>query len=372
MNGRVAFLRSGWIVVLILVFCVVVSAPPVYGESAELPDVGEWSDRELAAQMLFLDARGDQKDRIKTLEKKGVGGIVLFVPVSKKLKGYVKAANKVARNGVPSFIASDEEGGLVQRFRDVIYRLPSAEDMGKKSDKRITSMTKDYGKRLKKFGVNVVLGPVGDLDVKGRYMSGLHRCFGASPGKVRKKAAAWAKGYERAGLITCYKHWPGKGSARDTHKAISKIPSLKKLEKKDMKVFDSAFEDGCVMVMVGHVIVPGLTKKKEPASLSKKAMAYLREKAGPDTIIITDSLSMGAVTGSLKLSEEKAAVKALCAGADMAMATSGGSPDKIIDAVTKAIKKGDLPRARAEESVERILRLKRQGGLLQGVSETGT
>jgi beta-N-acetylhexosaminidase len=131
-----------------------------------------------------------------------------------------------------------------------------------------------------------------------------------------------------------------------------------------MKPFDSAFRKGCEMVMVGHVIVPGLTKKKEPASLSKKAMAYLREKAGPDTVIITDSLSMGAVSGSLKLSGKKAVVKALKAGADMAMLTDNGSPDKIIDAVADAIKKGDLPREQAEESVTRILRLKQQHGIL--------
>jgi beta-N-acetylhexosaminidase len=342
----------------------VFGAAPVYGQSGELPDVSGWSDRELAAQMLFLDARGDQKDRIRALEEKGVGGVVLFAPISKKLGRDVRAANGAARNGVPSFIASDEEGGLVQRFRDVIYRLPSAESMGAKSDKKITSMTKAYGKRLKKFGVNVVLGPVVDLKVKGRYMAGLHRCFGSSPKKVSAKAAAWAEGYARAGFVTCYKHWPGKGGAKDTHKAISKLAPLKKLEKKDMKGFSLAFREGCEMVMVGHVIVPGLTKKKEPASLSKKAMAYLREKAGPDTVIITDSLSMGAIAKSLKLSGKKAAVRALCAGADMAMVTDGGSPGKVIDAVEKAIRKGDLPRAQAEASVLRILRLKQESGVL--------
>jgi beta-N-acetylhexosaminidase len=353
-----------WAIVLIIAVATTLAAPSAHGKSPELPDVSKWSNRDLAAQMLFLGASGDQKGRLKTLEKNGIGGIVLFAPISKSLNSYVKAANKAARNGVPSFIASDEEGGLVQRFRDVIYRLPSAESMGEKSDKKITSMTKSYGKRLKKFGVNVVLGPVVDLKVKGSYMGNLHRCFGASPKKVQKKAAAWAEGYERAGLATCYKHWPGKGSSKDTHKAISKVSPLKKLEKKDMKSFDFAFRKGCDMVMVGHVIVPGLTKKKEPASLSKKAMAYLREKAGPDTVIITDSLSMGAVSGSLKLSGKKAVVRALKAGADMAMLTSNGSTNKIIDAVADAIKRGDLPRKQAEESVTRILQLKQQNKIL--------
>jgi beta-N-acetylhexosaminidase len=346
------------IVVLVIMAVATGAAPPVYGQPAELPNVSAWSDRELAAQMLFLDAKGNQKSRIKALEKKGVGGIVIFAPVSKKLNRYVTAANKAALNGIPSFIASDEEGGSVQRFRSVIYALPSAQSMGAKSDKRITSLTKAYGKRLKKFGVNVVLGPVVDLKVKGRYMGGLRRCFGASSQKVQRKAAAWAAGYGQAGLITCYKHWPGKGGATDTHKAISKLASLKKLEKKDMRSFDLAFREGCDMVMVGHVIVPGLTNKNEPASLSKKAMAYLRAEAGPGTVIITDSLSMGAISNSLKLSGKKAAVKALCAGADMAMVTSAGSPDKIIDAVESAIRRGELPRAQAEASVLRILALK--------------
>jgi beta-N-acetylhexosaminidase len=364
MKQRVIYRPFIWLVVLILAIVTIVTARPSYGESAELPDISKWSNRDLAAQMLFLDARGDQKSRLKTLEKKGIGGIVIFTPISKNLKSYVKSANKAARKGVPSFIASDEEGGSVQRFRYAIYRLPSAEKMGKKSDKKITSATKTYGKKLKNFGVNVVLGPVVDLKVKGRYMASLYRCFGTLPKTVSKKAAAWAAGYEQAGLITCYKHWPGKGGAKDTHKAISKLASLKNLEKKDMKAFDLAFNDGCDMVMVGHVIVPGLTKKNEPTSLSKKAMNYLREKAGPDTVIITDSLAMGAISKSLKLSGKKAVVKALCAGADMAMLTDSGSPDKLIDAVANAIKKGTLPRAQAEASVMRILQLKQRNGII--------
>jgi beta-N-acetylhexosaminidase len=368
MEGKAPYHLLRRIVALVIIAAVVVGAPPVYGASpdlpADLPDVSKWSNEDLAAQMLFLDAKGNQKSRIKMLEKKGVGGVVLLAPISKKLGSSVKAANKAANKGVPSFIASDEEGGLVQRFRSVIYRLPSAEDMGAKSGKKITSLTKSYAKRLKKFGVNVVLGPVVDLKVKGSYMADLHRCFGATPKRVQTKAAAWAAGYEQSGFITCYKHWPGSGGAKDTHKAISKLASLKKLEKKDMKAFDLAFREGAGMVMVGHVIVPGLTKKKEPASLSKKAMAYLRKKAGPDTVITTDSLSMDAITGSLKLSEKKAVVKALKAGADMAMVVSNGSPDTLINAVANAIKKGDLPRAQAEASVLRILKLKQQHGII--------
>jgi beta-glucosidase-like glycosyl hydrolase len=117
------------------------------------------------------------------------------------------------------------------------------------------------------------------------------------------------------------------------------------------------------MVMIGHVIVPGLTAKKTPASLSKKAYKYLRKKAGDDTVIITDALTMDAATKAVGLTVKQAAVKALKSGADIALIASSANDDKIINAVAKAIKSGQIPRKQAEASVARIIRLKEKHGL---------
>ena len=114
--------------------------------------------------------------------------------------------------------------------------------------------------------------------------------------------------------------------------------------------------------MVGHLRSNGLTGAKTPASLSRQAMTYLRGRTGDETVIVTDSLSMAATTKAVGLRLPAAAVRALRAGADLALFASG-DPGPVIDAVTAAIKSGRLPRAQAEASVLRVLELKRESGL---------
>ncbi|MDR0519584.1 MAG: hypothetical protein LBG82_05995 [Clostridiales Family XIII bacterium] len=335
----------------------------VYAASDEEKDVSGWSDRQLAAQLLMLATGTHTKGLVGTFTKKGIGGICLQTPIPADLGKRIARAAKDAPLHIRPFIASDEEGGKVQRFRERIYPLPSARVMGGYADRKITSMTRKYAKRLAKYRVNVVFGPVADLKVKGRYIASLDRAFASSPRKVWEKSDAWSKGFESEGIIVTYKHWPGKGSAADTHKKSSSVPKLSKLEKRDMIPFDKKFAQGCEMVMVGHVRVPGLTEKAWPTTLSKNAYRYLREKAGADTVIVTDSLSMAASSTAVGLSTKKAAVRALASGADIALVVSDDSADSMIGYVAKAIKSGKIPRQQAEESAKRILRLKEKHGL---------
>ncbi len=96
--------------------------------------------------------------------------------------------------------------------------------------------------------------------------------------------------------------------------------------------------------MVGHLTVPGLTERGRPASLSPRALRYLRAHAGSDTLIITDSLGMAAASSSLRIAPEQACVRALRAGADVALAVDA-NPRAAIGAIREAIGSGALPRA---------------------------
>ena len=109
----------------------------------------------------------------------GVGGIVILGGGARSSIGRdLAAVLKAAPHGVKPSIASDEEGGQVQRLRYVIYPLPSARVQGGWSAWKTRATAKDYGARLRKLHVSVVFGPVADLDVPGRYIS---RSTGASP-----------------------------------------------------------------------------------------------------------------------------------------------------------------------------------------------
>jgi beta-glucosidase-like glycosyl hydrolase len=60
--------------------------------------------------------------------------------------------------------------------------------------------------------------------------------------------------------------------------------------------------------MVGHLSVPGLTEQGVPATLSPSAYRYLRERAGVDRLLMTDSLSMEAISFGMRLTPAQAAV----------------------------------------------------------------
>lgn len=326
-------------------------------------DPATWTNRQLAAQLTFCAVSAAGPRVAIRYSRMGIGGVVILGNGARRSIGRdLSAVSRAAPHRIRPFIASDEEGGQVQRLRYVIYRLPSARTMGRWSITKTRSKAKDYGKRLRRLRVSVVFGPVADLDVRGHYMSSLDRCFSSRPKVVGRHVVAWSSGLRSAGVIPTVKHWPGHGHAANTHSGAARVPRLSILRKRDMLPFERAFESGVPMVMVGHLQSSGLTEARTPASLSPKAMRYLRSRVGSDTVIITDSLSMGATTGALGIGTPAAAVRALKAGADLALFCSA-PPKKVISAVTSAIRSGRLPRTQAEESVRRILRLKTQSGL---------
>jgi beta-N-acetylhexosaminidase len=299
----------------------------------------------------------------KKYARMGVGGIVILGAGARSgIGGDLAAVLRAAPNGVKPFIASDEEGGLVQRLREVIYPLPSARAQGAWSASKTRAAAEAYGRRMRKLNVAVDFAPVADLDIPGRFISGQQRAFSRSPDVVASHVVAWVKGLRAARVLATVKHWPGHGWASDTHTGAARVPSVSVLRRNDMVPFEKAFDAGVPFVMVGHLRSKGLTGDETPASLSRQAMTYLRGRAGEKTLIITDSLSMAATTKAVGLKLPAAAVRALRAGADQALFATG-DPGPVIDAVTAAIKSGRLPRAQAEAKVLRVLELKRKAGL---------
>jgi len=338
-------------------------APTTSPSPPATSELAGWSNRRLAAQLVFCSVPATNPSAGRTFAKMGVGGIVILGGGAQSSVGTdLAAVLKAAPHGVKPFIASDEEGGQVQRLRDVIYPLPSARVQGGWSASKTKATAKDYGARLRKLHVSVVFGPVADLDVPGRYMSSLDRCFSSRPTVVGSHVVAWVTGLRASRVLSTVKHWPGHGWAADTHSGAARVPSLSVLRREDMVPFEEAFDVNVPLVMVGHLRSKGLTGDETPASLSRRALTYLRGRTGDTTVIITDSLSMAATTKALGIKLPAAAVQALQAGADLALFATG-DPGPVIDAVTAAIQSGRIPRAEAEAKVLRVLELKRGAGL---------
>ena len=326
-------------------------------------DLSSWTSEELAAQMLIIMSPSNDPVGLYILAQRGVGGVVLSsdAPVPEIVDAIAGSQTEVPR-GIKMFIASDEEGGQIRRLQGLLGSFPGALEMGTWESEEITRAVHDYGRELEKIGVNVALAPVADLLVKGSYMTEYDRAFSDDPEKVAEYVVAWQQGMHAAGLAVVPKHWPGMGSADDTHVAATVIPPLAELERRDMIPFRAALGDGADMIMVGHAVSAGLTEPNTPATISPGALKYLREQAGDEVIIVTDAMHMPASTKSLKISFEEAVLKSAAAGADLIMSMM--YQGDMVSVLAEAIEDGRVPRAQAEESVRRILALKEKMGLL--------
>jgi beta-N-acetylhexosaminidase len=326
-------------------------------------DPQHWGDRRLAAQLVFSCVDLEDLDDARRHAALGIGGIALLgsQPPS-RLRQRLHRVSDAARTPVLPFLASDEEGGTVQRLREAIYPLPTARRMGRWQPQRLRREARAYAEKMRRLGVRMDLAPVADLAVPGAYIDALGRAFDSDPNRVTRRVRAWRLGMRDGGVVTVLKHWPGHGSATNSHTGPARVPPLTTLEGRDLVPFTSELASGAEVVMVGHLLSKGLTRQGIPTSLSPRALRYLRRSAGPDTVILTDSLTMAAASRSLGISPSRAAVRALRAGADWAM-TCDTPPRRAVAAVRRAIESDRLSRAAAVASARRIMALKARWGL---------
>jgi beta-N-acetylhexosaminidase len=329
----------------------------------DVRDPATWSNAALAAQLTVSCINIHDVRTARAQAAAGIGGVTLLgSDPDRHLARRLKAAGTAAPHDLLPFVMSDEEGGLVQRLRSMIYPLPSAQQMGGWRVSRVRRTAEHYAVRMRRLGVQMDLAPVSDLAVRGSYIASLHRAFSPDVARVAALDRAWRVGMNKAGVVTVLKHWPGHGSARDSHSNPASVPPLTTLERRDMRPFDAELSHGARVVMVGHLTSAGLTEPGIPASESPRALRYLRAQAGPDVVVLTDALNMVAASRSVGLTPASAAVRALRAGADWALVCSP-HPLRTVATIRDAIAADVLPRAQAVASARRIVALKSAYGL---------
>lgn len=326
-------------------------------------DPTTWTDRQLIAQTIFECVPVSNIAEAARSVRRGIGGVVFLGGVAPaNLKQQISQLRRKADDRVPPLIASDEEGGAVQRLAGAIYPLPSASVMGTWTDAELTTTATKYGKAMKRLGVDMALSPVADLDIDGHFISDQSRAFSSSPSGAARSTIAWAMGLDAAGVAPVVKHWPGHGRATDTHRAPGVVPPLSKLKKSDLIPFDRAIDAGFAAVMVGHLESRGLTEPGIPASRSPQALAVLREQIGPEGLIITDSLSMEASLVGVGHRPAAAVLQSLAAGVDVALICSG--PNTLVDRLMSRRSPEELSRDDLIAKVTRILAWKKRYGVI--------
>jgi len=329
--------------------------------SAEKIDLSTWTPEELAAQMCMIYISGSRSD-ITGWAQQGIGGMVISgntVPAT--LKANASDAAKKAPHGVLAFIASEALES---------EELSSAADLGKLTASEIENHTSTYGATLRSAGVNCILGPSADVGHRGGALTKANMTFSDDADTVAICAKAWAAGMGKQQIGTVLKHWPGLGGYADISDAVVAYKPLSDLESTEVRAFKQAADRNTTMVMVGHVVVPGMTEPDIPASVSPAALSYLRRDVGDTVIILADDVQQ-IVPTRLAETSKYAAVEAIDAGADMVLFRPTSLGDTaIIKEIADSISSGILSRSLVESKVARILRAKASMGLSPALKST--
>ncbi|MFJ7212338.1 glycoside hydrolase family 3 N-terminal domain-containing protein [Amycolatopsis sp. NPDC098790] len=314
--------------------------------------------RRKVAQLVVVGVTGDNPGATVSLVRDNqVGGIFIGGNATALLKDRSLDAVQAAAQ-LPVAVSVDEEGGRVQRIDDLDGDIPSARVMAAtKSPAEVRALAADRGRQLRARGVTVDFAPDTDVtDAPDDDVIG-DRSFSPDPNRVKTYAAAFAAGLRDGGVQPVLKHFPGHGhGSGDSHKGTVVTPPLAQLRTLDLVPYRGIADYGPVSVMVGHLDVPDLTGGV-PASISPAAYKLLRTEFGFTGLVLTDDLgAMKAITAQYSLPD--AVLKALQAGADEALWSSGGRVNEVLDRLVKAVQSGELPAARVQESVTRVLRSK--------------
>ncbi len=150
-----------------------------------------------------------------------IAGILSNGRLTPALAGALDGATTGTQYG--ALLAADEEGGQVQRYRDVIGPIPSARQQANTmTPDEVRAMYADHGAALADWGVDLVLAPVVDVG----YGPGIgSRSYSRDPQVVTEYGTAAARGYADAGLLPVLKHFPGHGSTTGTR--ITRAPSAR-------------------------------------------------------------------------------------------------------------------------------------------------
>ena len=324
-------------------------------------------------QFFFIGLPGTEIDEEtrKLIQEINPGGIIIFgrnvespVQLRKLLDDACGLVPTQPLRGI------DQEGGLVDRLREIFPPMPSARAIRQHGDlagaRKLGRVT---GELLRMLGINLNFAPVMSIitEARSQLTNGLYsRSFGRSPGEVLGYTTVYMRGLQATGCLGCLKHFPGIGAGEvDSHIEMPLVPLTRDdLMSQDLAPYIELFQradDRVRVVMVSHGGFPNIDIKKRttsgliaPASINANIVtSLLRQELGYKHLVVTDDLEMGAIAKHCTI--EEATVRAFAAGEDMLLICA--TPETIrrgYHALLKAAREGKLTEKRIQASLKRI------------------
>jgi beta-N-acetylhexosaminidase len=299
-----------------------------------------------AGRLLFVGLPVTKLDRHwrEFLREVRPGGVILFGRNVESAE-QVALLNAQIRDaaGREVLIGVDQEGGLVDRFRDICEPMPSAKAVRNAGR---ADLAEKYGsltaRALRLMGFNINFAPVLDLSGDNEGNGLRARTFGVNSETVSMLAGAYLEGLQRGQVIGCGKHFPGLGGSKvDSHRNLPVVThTWQEIFQRDLVPFmDLMFHrpgERLRSVMVSHAAFPDISEFLQdlfrqdgdpptiqglhqfPATISGNVTTrLLRRILKFDGLVITDDMEMGAVVQTLTVPE--ACLRAVEAGSDMVL-----------------------------------------------------
>src|SRR5438067_11978649 len=324
-------------------------------------------------QFFFIGLPGttiDAETR-ELIEEVKPGGIILFgrnVEAAQQVRELLDGARALVPT--PPLVGIDQEGGLVDRLRQIFPPMPSARAIRQHGDLAgVRTLGRVTGELLRMLGFNINFAPVMSIITQERSQlsNGLYsRSYGSSPGEVLGYTMVYMRGLQGTGCLACLKHFPGIGAGNvDSHIEMPLVPlSRDDLLAQDLAPYLELFQradDRVRVVMISHGGFPNIDIKTgttggliEPASISPRIVTnLLRQELGYKHLIVTDDLEMGAIAKQFEI--EDAAVRAFTAGEDMLLICA--TPETIrrgYNALVAAARDQKISEKRIQTSLKRI------------------
>jgi beta-N-acetylhexosaminidase len=248
----------------------------------------------------------------------------------------------------------DQEGGRVQRLGPPhwpLYPPAAAFDRLFEREPAAALAAARIGGRLiahdlAVLGIDVDCLPVADVPVKdGDAVIG-DRAYGDSPNQVAALAGAAARGLMNGGVLPVVKHLPGHGRATaDSHEKLPVVSASREdLDSTDFAAFRPLA--GLPMGMTAHVVYAAIDATRPATTSATMVREVIRGSIGFRGLLMSDDVSMGALSGSLAERSQAA----IAAGCDVVLHCNG-KLDELRDVAGAVPRLAGLAAQRADDAL---------------------
>ncbi|TVR04399.1 MAG: beta-N-acetylhexosaminidase [Deltaproteobacteria bacterium] len=258
-----------------------------------------------AGQMLLVGFQGHSvPDELRQRLQRGeAGGVIYFARNLAEPEQVCALSSEVIAacrpDDPPPFISVDQEGGRVQRLRQPPFtRIPPMAVLGATGDAELAArIGQAMGEELAAVGINLDFAPCADLRTNPANQVIGDRSLGDDPATVARLCGAFAAGLTIAGVIPCFKHFPGHGDTfADSHFELPLLEhDIELLRRREIAVFARLLRGPVPMIMTAHLRIPAIDTR-HPMTLSAQCIdQLLRRTLHHGGVVISDDLEMAAI-----------------------------------------------------------------------------